>query len=170
MTQKELADKAGISEISIRKYEAGTRNPKSEQIIKIADALGLSIVIFEEETDLQVKLDTVGDVMSLLLLLEEKIGVDFFFKYETDKPTGFLSIDPSTVTIQFRNKKVQEGIASWILTKSIHEHNQLVYKYRKKDSQEETSISDLAIENSSFDLDRYLMMVDRKSLEDDITE
>jgi transcriptional regulator with XRE-family HTH domain len=39
LTQKELADKSKVSEISIRKYESGDRNPKIEAVTKIATAL-----------------------------------------------------------------------------------------------------------------------------------
>ncbi len=41
-TQKQLADKAGVAEITIRKYESGERYPKNEQLKKIADALHTS--------------------------------------------------------------------------------------------------------------------------------
>lgn len=44
LTQKELAEKAGISEISIRQYENDKRNPKIEQVDKIAKALNVHIV------------------------------------------------------------------------------------------------------------------------------
>ena len=40
LTQKELAKRAGLSEITIRKYEKGERKPKIEQLRKIAEALG----------------------------------------------------------------------------------------------------------------------------------
>ncbi|WP_410495110.1 helix-turn-helix domain-containing protein [Cellulosilyticum sp. ST5] len=40
LTQKELAKRAGLSEITIRKYEKGERKPKIEQLRKIAKALG----------------------------------------------------------------------------------------------------------------------------------
>ena len=46
-TQKELAEQSGVSEASIRKYEAGTRSPKKEQLKKLAAALG--IVSLEED-------------------------------------------------------------------------------------------------------------------------
>lgn len=42
LTQKELAKLAGLSEITIRKYERAERNPKLEQIEKIAKALGVT--------------------------------------------------------------------------------------------------------------------------------
>ena len=41
LTQAELAKKAGLSEISIRKYENNDRKPKLETIRKIAKALGV---------------------------------------------------------------------------------------------------------------------------------
>ena len=39
LSQKELAELSGVSEISIRKYEADSRKPKIETLLKIADAL-----------------------------------------------------------------------------------------------------------------------------------
>lgn len=44
ITQAELAKKAGVSEISIRKYEDGSRNPKIQTLIKLADALQVSLI------------------------------------------------------------------------------------------------------------------------------
>lgn len=41
LTQKELAEAAKVSEISIRKYESGERSPKIEAIKRIAEALGV---------------------------------------------------------------------------------------------------------------------------------
>lgn len=42
LTQKELANKSGLSEISIRKYENNDRKPKYENLKKIAIALNIS--------------------------------------------------------------------------------------------------------------------------------
>ena len=42
LTQKELAKLSGIAEITIRKYENNDRNPKKEQIEKIAKALNVT--------------------------------------------------------------------------------------------------------------------------------
>lgn len=41
MTQKELAEKTGLAEITIRQYEAGKYEPKHNNLQKIADALGV---------------------------------------------------------------------------------------------------------------------------------
>lgn len=43
LTQQELAQKSGISMMSIRRYEKGERNPTYETISKIANALETSI-------------------------------------------------------------------------------------------------------------------------------
>ena len=42
LTQKELAMKSGVAEITIRQYESGKRIPKSIQLLCVADALGVS--------------------------------------------------------------------------------------------------------------------------------
>lgn len=39
LMQKQLSQLSGISKISIRKYEAGDRFPKTEQLMKIVSAL-----------------------------------------------------------------------------------------------------------------------------------
>lgn len=44
LTQKQLAEKSNIAEITIRKYEKGDRIPKLEQLTKIAAALECSPV------------------------------------------------------------------------------------------------------------------------------
>ena len=43
MTQAELGKKAGLSEAMIRQYELGKRNPKFENLSKIAKALNITI-------------------------------------------------------------------------------------------------------------------------------
>lgn len=43
MTQKELAQRTGFAEITIRQYENHNRTPKLETLIKIADALNVPV-------------------------------------------------------------------------------------------------------------------------------
>jgi len=43
LTQKQLGDKAGIAEPTIRRYELGKLNPKLSTLQKIANALGVSV-------------------------------------------------------------------------------------------------------------------------------
>lgn len=44
LTQKELAAKLGVAEITIRKYESGDREPKLDQLEKIASALDIEFL------------------------------------------------------------------------------------------------------------------------------
>ena len=43
LTQKQLAEKMGVAEITIRQYETGKRIPSLDMLQKIADALKISI-------------------------------------------------------------------------------------------------------------------------------
>ena len=43
LTQKQLAEKIGVAEITIRQYELGKRQPRIEQLHAIASALGVSM-------------------------------------------------------------------------------------------------------------------------------
>ena len=46
LSQVQLAELSGIYVGTIRKYELGIRNPKPDQLEKIASALGLNVSIF----------------------------------------------------------------------------------------------------------------------------
>ena len=43
MTQKELASKVGIPREMVTRYVSGERSPSTETLIKIADALGVTV-------------------------------------------------------------------------------------------------------------------------------
>ena len=45
-SQIQLAELSGINVGTIRKYELGIRNPKPDQLEKIATALGLNVSVF----------------------------------------------------------------------------------------------------------------------------
>lgn len=49
ITQKQLGDLAGVAEITIRQYETGKREPKIEQLQKIASALNVPVSAFIDE-------------------------------------------------------------------------------------------------------------------------
>ena len=77
MTQDELSKQSGIYLSTIKKYESGERNPKPDQLQKIAEALGISVTVF-----LDYDINTVSDVLSLVMKLNEqsslKISADIF--------------------------------------------------------------------------------------------
>lgn len=51
LTQKQLGQKCGIAESTIRRYELGLLNPKFETLQKIADALNVDIYSLDERMD-----------------------------------------------------------------------------------------------------------------------
>ena len=70
LSQKELAQRAGMSEPAIRNYELGNRTPSEKQLKKIADALGISIFAISDPN-----LDSYEGVLHALFDLEEKYGI-----------------------------------------------------------------------------------------------
>ena len=68
LTQEQLASQSGLSISALQKYESDERKPKPEQLLKISDALGISINIF---MDFDIR--TVSDLFSLLFRMEEQV-------------------------------------------------------------------------------------------------
>ena len=77
-SQIQLAELSGINVGTIRKYELGIRNPKPDQLEKIATALGLNVSVF-----LDFNIETVGDVLSLLFSIDDSVNLSLTF----DNPT-----------------------------------------------------------------------------------
>lgn len=48
ISQETLGQLSGINSATIKKYEYGIRNPKPGQLLKIANALGISINVFTD--------------------------------------------------------------------------------------------------------------------------
>ena len=65
MSQDELAEASGINVSTIKKYECSIRNPKPDQLQKIATALGISVNAFISND-----IESVNDVLFLLMKLE----------------------------------------------------------------------------------------------------
>ena len=49
ITQKELAERCGLAEVTIRKYETGRRFPNAETLKRITKELGVKIVVIPEK-------------------------------------------------------------------------------------------------------------------------
>ena len=69
-SQKELAQRAGMSEPAIRNYELGNRTPSEKQLKKIADALGISIFAISDPN-----LESYEGVLHALFYLEDEYGI-----------------------------------------------------------------------------------------------
>ena len=84
MTQEQLAQDAEISFSTLRKYEANERNPKYEQLSKIADALGISVNLF-----MDFEIQSVSDLFSILFKMEGQADLEI----TTSKDLAYLSED-----------------------------------------------------------------------------
>lgn len=94
MTQRQLAEAAGLSESALRSYELGDRNPKEKHLERIALALKVRPEAFtcrEAMTNLQ--------AIHLLFSMEDSFGI---------APT-----DPSGVTLDSSNPTIKKALRDW---------------------------------------------------------
>ena len=76
ISQNMLGQLAGIDGTTIRKYELGSRNPKPDQLLKIANALGVSINVFTG-----FDIETASDVLTLLFKMDDQMTIYIRFKH-----------------------------------------------------------------------------------------
>jgi transcriptional regulator with XRE-family HTH domain len=105
MNQIQLAKLSGINVGTIRKYELGLRNPKPDQLEKIANALGVNVSIF-----LDFKIETISDVLSLLFAIDDSVDLSL-----TDSPND------KGVTFTFKDSTMQDFIRKWCQFKNVYE-------------------------------------------------
>lgn len=71
ITQEELARRAGLHPVSVRKYETNKMVPQYDQMVKLAEALNISFSAVSGVDRTRFRLQTVGDLMGLLIVLCE---------------------------------------------------------------------------------------------------
>ena len=98
LTQKELAEKVGLSEPAIRLYELGKREPSEKQIEAISEALEITP---QSLTD--VRIASAREALELLFRLEDELGL---------YPDGDLafSVDPKNPNA----KKIAAANKAWM--------------------------------------------------------
>ena len=137
ISQETLGQLSGINSATIKKYEYGIRNPKPDQLMKIANALGISINVF-----MDFDIETVSDVLSLLFKMDEQ--TDMTFEAEKDADGKYI---PSTMKISFSHPAINKKLCTYLkakqLQKNVDENN---YQF-SKDQQNE------AIEAISSDME-----------------
>ncbi|MFI3254389.1 MAG: helix-turn-helix transcriptional regulator [Eubacteriales bacterium] len=101
LTQKKLAELSGVSEISIRKYELGSRNPKPEQLKKLAKAMGLGENELLDIEIADINLQTLGDFAAIIYQFAEKM--ESFLGCEYDE-NGEILVE--TMCVRFRNPQI----------------------------------------------------------------
>ena len=88
LTMEQLSEKSGINLSTLKKYETDNRNPKLEQLSKIAEALEVSVFEFSD-----IKVKSVNDIISLVNKMN--IATDIDWDINNDK-----------VCISFKNKEI----------------------------------------------------------------
>ena len=119
MTQEQLAQDAEISFSTLRKYEANERNPKYEQLSKIADALGISVNLF-----MDFEIQSVSDLFSILFKMEGQTDLEI----ATSKDLADLSED--TLFLHFKNGYINHILSNYHA--SVESIQDMDAQYRKK--------------------------------------
>lgn len=94
LSQKQLAEKVGISEPAIRNYELGNRTPNEKHLASIAGALGVSPFVISEPD-----LDTNYGIIHALFYLENTIHI----QPEMIEGQPYLKIPANTYTYEAVN-------------------------------------------------------------------
>ncbi|MEY8338088.1 helix-turn-helix transcriptional regulator [Lachnospiraceae bacterium 62-35] len=101
ISQETLGQLSGINFATIKQYEYGIRNPQPNQLLKIANALGISINVF-----MDFDIETVSDVLSLLLKMDEQLDINF----ESEKDEFLKDLNAVTQSILDDSKIIKKGI------------------------------------------------------------
>ena len=103
-SQIQLAELSGINVGTIRKYELGIRNPKPDQLEKIATALGLNVSVF-----LDFNIETVGDVLSILFAIDDSVNL------------SLSETSDQNITMTKDNPTMQDFFKKWCQFKNVYE-------------------------------------------------
>lgn len=107
MTQEQLCQAAGIGISTLKKYENNDRNPKPEQLQKIADALQVSVNVF-----MPLEVRDMSDILSTLIQLDQEIELKWDFKRDAKR-----HIIPETISISFKDNEINKKLAEYITNK-----------------------------------------------------
>ena len=103
-TQEQLVQATGLSISTLQKYESDERKPKPEQLLKISQALGISINIF-----MDFDIHTVSDLLSLIFKMNEQLDLNFDSQKDTNG-----NIIPDTLTLSFKNPIINQKLSTYV--------------------------------------------------------
>ncbi len=95
LAMEQLSEKSGINLSTLKKYETDNRNPKLEQLSKIAEALEVSVFEF-----LDIEINSVNDIISLVNKMNIATDID-------------QDIDNDKVCISFKNKEINNCLKEY---------------------------------------------------------
>lgn len=103
-TQEQLVQATGLSISTLQKYESDERKPKPEQLLKISQALGISINIF-----MDFDIHTISDLLSLIFKMNEQLDLRFDSREDADG-----NILPDSLTISFGNPAINQKLGIYV--------------------------------------------------------
>lgn len=104
MSQEDLAEKSGINVSTIKKYECGNRNPKPDQIKRIATALGVSI-----NSLLSYEISSNNDILCLIAKLHQEANLQI--NGGKDENGKYI---PESLKMSFPDKDMNTLIAKYM--------------------------------------------------------
>ena len=107
MSQEMLAEASGIHISMIKKYESGIRNPKPDQLLKIANALEISINALQFHN-----INTISDVITILINLDEQTALNI--TGEKDESGKYI---PDSIYLSFDDDKINKVLSKYLAYK-----------------------------------------------------
>lgn len=102
MSQRELADKVGTTEVSMSRYIKGTRTPKGPLISKMARVLGTDLITILKDTESEYEVEVLPNTEAMQINEEfdssekyycvtgiDKDGDEFLLMYDSAQTIGF---------------------------------------------------------------------------------
>lgn len=153
MSQSELAEKLGISSVGISQWESGRRIPRDETLLRIAQALGISISdIFEftpEETE-------------CILMYEKKLKKAQNFLETAIQEKNAKDIEQSNAFISIISENLEKYIISAKLKCQVDAINSTVEALNKQQRKDPkpmpSSKSENEVENVNHLLSAYTLL------------
>ena len=115
-TQDQLVQATGLSISTLQKYESDERKPKPEQLLKISQALGISINVF-----MDFDIHTISDLLSLIFKMNEQLNINFISHKDENG-----DIIPDSLAISFENPLINHKLCTYVnfLNKMIDSKNE----------------------------------------------
>lgn len=139
ISQQKLSELSDISVTTIKKYELGHRNPKPDQLVKLANGLGINASVFYD-----LDISTVGDVMAILFRISDITEIEF------GGGTSDGEYLPSEVVLRFKHTALQESISEWAKMEKV-----LAYMSEVADEKSDGNMNDVVSEKLAEMMERF---------------
>lgn len=112
LTQQKLSQLSGVSLSGLKKYEAGERIPKTSQLKKLADVLGINPNVL-----IDIDASSCGAFMHYFLLLSKTGNIHIYGTKDTDG-----KYDINSLTFSYDSPVLKHFLKEWADGKEIIDH------------------------------------------------